>query len=546
MKTLSLLLLLCLSLNTTFCQDCYFLQELSGTNFSGSLGNPDSRFLGSWQGKAVIVVKNSIEGNHLWISDGTSNGTWMIQEPEPLIARCLDFLATPEYFYLISRSGDTWTGFEYHLWQYDGENTTKLLTSEYFLGELSAANGVGYFVSYEETHKVHKIIAPSETTEMIFDVGLEQQPGDRSTNLGTLNNELIIIAHSSADIANLYRVDTETNVSMEIHEIAGQYSDEFPPCITEGNGKIFFFYRSGLQINLYASDGTSEGTIVLKNGLICSPESSGIGSSQILFANDNLYMAAGNAAYGIELFLSDGSVEGTKLLKDIAPGNEDSNPSRLTAIGDKVYFLAETTAIDPFDDPEQEIWSTDGTEEGTVRPFYYEFNGREYGDWLTAYDGRLVFVAGSTIGNQIFASDGTAEGTEILTSEGSEGEWISFDPIKLFALDDKLLFGAHVPGLSGHQLWVYDSSIPLSENVKSDKYPFLVYPNPAKDHLQISSNASDQFDRLTLVDLLGRRVMEKSMIAGSELDVSALSSGVYFAVLSKEGKPVWSARLMVE
>lgn len=62
---------------------------------------------------------------------------------------------------------------------------------------------------------------------------------------------------------------------------------------------------------------------------------------------------------GVELWVSDGTAEGTHLVHDIRPGPASSMPSGFTVIGERLYFSA--------DDGEhgREPWSTDGTEEGT-------------------------------------------------------------------------------------------------------------------------------------------------------------------------------------
>ena len=64
-------------------------------------------------------------------------------------------------------------------------------------------------------------------------------------------------------------------------------------------------------------------------------------------------------ATSFEPWISDGTVEGTRLLKDIEPGVLGSDPREFTAVGDLVFFSAFDTAHG------RELWVTDGTTQGT-------------------------------------------------------------------------------------------------------------------------------------------------------------------------------------
>jgi len=63
---------------------------------------------------------------------------------------------------------------------------------------------------------------------------------------------------------------------------------------------------------------------------------------------------------GRELCRTDGTSEGTMILKDICPDYMDSSPARLTLVGDTAYFVADDgTSGD-------QLWKSDGTEAGTL------------------------------------------------------------------------------------------------------------------------------------------------------------------------------------
>ena len=83
---------------------------------------------------------------------------------------------------------------------------------------------------------------------------------------------------------------------------------------------------------------------------------------QLVAANGVLYFRADNGVVGNELWRSDGTADGTYLLKDISPpGATNGNPTRLFAANGFVYFAAtDDNSINV------EAWRSDGTPAGTA------------------------------------------------------------------------------------------------------------------------------------------------------------------------------------
>ena len=122
------------------------------------------------------------------------------------------------------------------------------------------------------------------------------------------------------------------------------------------------------------------------------------------------YFTATDGLHGAELWRSDGTAAGTRMVVDINPGNDPSNPRDLTVIGDAVWFRA-------WDGRHGcGIWRSDGTEAGTQNiavlhtswPYCYD----TYTDGTPAgfiqINDTVFFVANtSELGRELWRSDGT-------------------------------------------------------------------------------------------------------------------------------------------
>ena len=72
-----------------------------------------------------------------------------------------------------------------------------------------------------------------------------------------------------------------------------------------------------------------------------------------------LYFRADNGIHGHELWATDGTKDGTYMVKDILPGTDGSYSQYYETLKDKLYFDVYTS------DYGRELWVTDGTEDGT-------------------------------------------------------------------------------------------------------------------------------------------------------------------------------------
>lgn len=134
-------------------------------------------------------------------------------------------------------------------------------------------------------------------------------------------------------------------------------------------------------------------------------------SHSLIAVGNTLFMAANDLVHGFELWKSDGTASGTVMVKDINPGSGDSIngyffPS-MTAVGNTLYFLA-ADGLHGF-----ELWKSDGTANGTM--MVKDINsgiGDSYPSCLTVFGNTLYFSADDGLhGHELWKSDGKTNGT---------------------------------------------------------------------------------------------------------------------------------------
>jgi len=108
---------------------------------------------------------------------------------------------------------------------------------------------------------------------------------------------------------------------------------------------------------------------------------------QLTPAGELMFFAANDIAHGNELWCTDGSTSGTRLVKDILPGRISSDPEYLTAVGSILYFVADDGVHGA------ELWRSDGTEDGTAMVLEISLTGSGAVRNLTQLDDKLLFSA---------------------------------------------------------------------------------------------------------------------------------------------------------
>jgi len=246
------------------------------------------------------------------------------------------------------------------------------------------------------------------------------------------------------------------------HACIGESSDPGPG--VEIRGRLVFAAEDGRNgRELWLTDGTNAGTRLLRDirpgqapweGDECDNRTEkGLSSSpdDFLAFRGGALFTADDGTSGRELWWTDGTASGTRRIKDLLPGPAGSDPHGLTAFRGKVYFFARRGTAG------EALWRTAGTRSGTVLVDDLTVGGTP--SWprdLTVVGERLFFsVYNERTGAELWTSLGDAASTGLITDlrRGTP----SSSPQALTAVDGILVFAAD-DGKHGLEPWRSDGT----------------------------------------------------------------------------------------
>ncbi len=268
------------------------------------------------------------------------------------------------------------------------------------------------------------------------------------------------------------------------------------------------------------------------------------GAASFVEIGSTTFFVADDGIHGSELWTTDGTEAGTVMLKDILSGSRGSSPGQLTNVAGKLYFRA-GDGING-----SELWSSDGTAAGTVMvKDIYSGSGNSSPAYLTDVGGKLYFRAGDGIyGSELWSSDGTAAGTVMVKDiwSGSTGSYLG----DLTNVGGKLYFRAR-DGINGSELWSSDGSAAGTVMVK-DIYSGIAnsYPDDLTDVSgQLYFQASDGIHGTELWTSDGTgagTVMVKDIFAdgagSSPGNLTNVGGKLYFSARDEtNGRELWTS-----
>jgi ELWxxDGT repeat protein len=324
-------------------------------------------------------------------------------------------------------------------------------------------------------------VRPAETTaniRLVKDINTTMTtPPSNPSDLTAVGSTLYFMADDGVTANELWKTDGTVAGTMMVKQpiLCGPCSPTSPYDFTALGSTLFFrAYDERHGSELWKTDGTAASTVMLKDinptNVQYDPVSPYFFPSYLTAAGSALFFVTDDGVHGAELWTSDGTANGTSMVKDIWPGSDWGYPTSLTNVNGILYFVADDGMHG------QELWKSDGTAAGTSMLKDIISNGSSELDRLTGVGNTLYFVANDGVhGVELWTSDGTAAGTSMLKDVTPAG-WSGSGPSDLTAVGSTLYFVAD-DGVHGAELWTSNGSVAGTTLVK-DINPATTYYFP--------------------------------------------------------------------
>jgi ELWxxDGT repeat protein len=388
-----------------------------------------------------FVASDGRRGFELWRSDGTTNGTRIVDDLVPGSAGLFDCAATDS-----------------DCEPRRSELTTAVAGGHLFFTVRQPAGGS----SHDGTTEVWRSDGTAAGTAMVV--------ADDQQNVSALNPSLVAhrdrLFFTRAAYVHprtaLWALDAQATEPVLVAQVPG-----FSPLLHGSElGLVIVPWRD----EPWWSDGTAAGTFLLRD---IRGDDAGSHPLPLGAVGDALLLGADDGVHGFELWRSDSSAAGTTLVADIVPGAAGSNPTRGHGLDAGVLFVADDGIHG------RELWYSDGTPSGTrlVRDIQAGATGALDASW--AYDplgavlaGSLYFAADDGIhGTELWRSDGSSEGTALVAdfAPGPASAHLS----AITAWDDRVYLAVSTE--LGTRLWRTDgASVEPIVRLPSDPYELVV------------------------------------------------------------------------
>jgi ELWxxDGT repeat protein len=348
----------------------------AGTVFvTDAAASPEN--LAVMNGQLYFAGYDSVHGRELWTSDGTAAGTHLVSDIIPGTVGALDDFG-------------------------GGSDLIPIDGKLYFAvqGQLDAS-------------QIWTSDGTAAGTHLVKDLDASTVPGQPGwigpSNLLALDGRLLFTAEQDVPLGEsgetaLWISDGTAEGTVPFNTVSGQIAGTTATTITnpellgQVDGVLYFSPITDdpkSTRGLWSTDGTLAGTKFIANPGAPDTQRSNFGTID-KGADGRLYFAARDANADTEPWVTDGTAAGTHRLADAAPGNlpqllgggfASSDPGAFTPLDGKTYFYAD------YWKQGTELWSTDGTESGTV--MVKDILPGRYGSYpysITEYQGGLLFI----------------------------------------------------------------------------------------------------------------------------------------------------------
>ncbi|OJJ17200.1 hypothetical protein BKI52_31320 [marine bacterium AO1-C] len=312
--------------------------------------------------------------------------------------------------------------------------------------------------------------------------------------------------------------------------------------------------NAGALYRTNVADGTTE-FVVNVNPLGSTSSTPGAGNGEFLVnVGGTLFFAGQDPSGRQELFKSDGTAGGTVLVKDINTNpiggfTMPSNPENLTNINGKLFFTADANFNGGAGNVNRELWVSDGTTAGTrlVKDINIGTGNSSNPSNLVERNGLCYFFANDGSGEALWRSDGTNAGTfKVPLPAGT-----TVDVTTGLVNSNNILFFAATNATLGTELWISDgvNTTPFDLNAGSASSNPSNFTSVNGTCYFSATNTTAGTELWKSNGTISGTVMVKDIFAGvfgsspeqlTKIQVSATEAEVYFtAFTATAGREIW-------
>lgn len=325
--------------------------------------------------KLFFYSDDNMDGVRLWATDGTEAGTSGLADAGPYVRSIMQEQLGGNHYFIRQEFENRGTGYAPELWKTDGtaEGTVPVADlAEGFPGLnfclVRAGERLVFDVFNEENDEL-QLWTSDGTAGGTSPLDVSLPEGLLRELTVTDSGDVFFPVYGRSGDMTLWKSDGTAEGTVQV-ALLGTEGEVQAADLTPAANKVFFrLYRSETrEIELWVTEGTDETT--RRVGGIDPDGNEEVESLTAL--GDRIFFTADDGTHGRELWISDGTEEGTFMVSDIDPEGS-SNPADLTVLGaasgltaadstgcgGSLYFTADDGRHG------RELWSTDGTEEGT-------------------------------------------------------------------------------------------------------------------------------------------------------------------------------------
>ncbi|MDE2387104.1 MAG: InlB B-repeat-containing protein, partial [Actinomycetales bacterium] len=531
------------SAGTSLVKDIYPGNYLSSGNYYNN--NSGISNITECNGVAFFTANDGVNGYELWTSDGTNAGTYLVKDINAGVSNSSPSNMSCVNNKVVFNAYTSAAGQE--PWVSDGTSAGTFQLKDIYVGATSSApvsmyafNGKAYFNAQDSTngYELWSTDGTSSGTTLVKNIN----PGTANSspsNFMAMGGKLYFSASDSRG-TELWSTDGTTVGTLFVADInqTAPGASSSPKDMYVWNGKLYFSADNGsIGREPWVTDGTNSGTRLVRDmfpGISDMLDQSNTTTNVPFFAGTSagLFFTANSPIYSQEMWITDGTDAGTRIVVDAKSGPGYSYAKDGVAFNGRIYFAASSAYYG------QELWSTDlaGNTQQLIDIYPGAASGlrTDLAHNMVVYNNRLYFTArNATNGYELWSTDGTAAGTSQafdLNANNSGTSSASYNgPRYMTVCNGKLYMNWSTAG--DYELYVSDGTLAgttlvknLSSMTSSDPQQIVCFNNT------VYFNADDSYYWQSATNTVGRELYKTDgtsagTVLMTDLNTSAMALG---------------------